>query len=381
MPVDINTCATPTSSKYKNTSLEVINDVYGGATEPVFPSAIKGSIHIVQYTDALIFYVKDTDGVWVETIDIEVPAPLVNKVANIKVALRGGVALTGNVMPMTTLMAAGNYIPLLEPYKGLGYTRVFFEDETVSALSVFTTNNITDWILVELRDKHNPSIVKYNRAALLRNDGQIMDIDGTTNLTFTGIVDDTYFVSIKHRNHIGLMTKDPVDITILLDFTAAATQVYGVENRLTDAGVSYLRAGKIYDGGPIQYYGDNGYAQNSYNYTGAGSLNTAVNGYSVFDLNLNGIVKLNLSSNDNSAFSNSNSDLVYLYSNVFVEQIPNINAYQFDSQIYFNKTSFQLPKGSASQRFFSPIGSIRYNTDTNKLEFNNGSAWEVITSV
>jgi hypothetical protein len=75
MPVDINTCATPTSSKYKNTSLEVINDVYGGATSPVFPSVIKGSIHIVQYTDALIFYVKGTDGVWVGTIQLSATAP------------------------------------------------------------------------------------------------------------------------------------------------------------------------------------------------------------------------------------------------------------------------------------------------------------------
>ena len=107
----------------------------------------------------------------------------VTKSTDIKILLQG--PISGPIMTKT--LSTLNLLPLNEPYKNLGYIRVGFGNETVSDLSVFTANNITDWILVELRDKINPEIVRYNKAGLLRNDGFIMDVDGVTKLTFDGI--------------------------------------------------------------------------------------------------------------------------------------------------------------------------------------------------
>lgn len=48
----------------QKTSFEEINDIYGGETQPKFLNNPKGSIHIVQYLDKLVYYVKGTNGEW-----------------------------------------------------------------------------------------------------------------------------------------------------------------------------------------------------------------------------------------------------------------------------------------------------------------------------
>jgi hypothetical protein len=97
--------------------------------------------------------------------------------------------------------------------------------------TILSTNNIVDWIFVELRTgTSGATTVAYAKAALLRNDGIILNSDGTP-LSFAGASSTTeYFVAIKHRNHIGFMTASDTTFTIttpLLNFTSSLAPLYG----------------------------------------------------------------------------------------------------------------------------------------------------------
>jgi len=102
-----------------------------------------------------------------------------------------------------------------------------------SVFNVTGENAIVDWIFVELRDKNDYTSVVATRAGLLQRDGDIVDIDGTSSLFFDNVNVDFYFVVIRHRNHLGIMTKYPVsseDMADLIDFTSVDTQVFDFGN-------------------------------------------------------------------------------------------------------------------------------------------------------
>ncbi|WP_422107124.1 choice-of-anchor Q domain-containing protein [Winogradskyella sp.] len=105
-------------------------------------------------------------------------------------------------------------IPTTSPYSdGLTCDSSVFGD--------IDDESIVDWVFVELRDKDNSAQVVYSRSALLNRDGFIVDVDGQANLRPTALAGD-YYVAIKHRNHIGVITAAPVTLsgtTTLIDFT------------------------------------------------------------------------------------------------------------------------------------------------------------------
>ncbi len=104
-------------------------------------------------------------------------------------------------------------IPNQEPYTDLtGFTHVGGGGgETVSnaVLAIGGSNAIVDWVFLELRDKNNNSIVMDTRAALLQRDGDIVDTDGFSTVSFAMPADD-YYVAVRHRNHLGVMTANTV---------------------------------------------------------------------------------------------------------------------------------------------------------------------------
>lgn len=120
-----------------------------------------------------------------------------------KVFLQGAYNTGTNLM--NTTLAASSLIPTTEPYTGLtGFTHSGSGGgETVSGTSFFTTNNVVDWVFVQLHNSAG-SVVS-TRSALLKNDGTIIDTDGNP-LSMGGNLPDNYFFSVRHRNHIGVRT-------------------------------------------------------------------------------------------------------------------------------------------------------------------------------
>ncbi|MCK5923596.1 MAG: hypothetical protein KAG66_21870, partial [Methylococcales bacterium] len=111
-------------------------------------------------------------------------------------------------------MRAKGIVPILEPYSGMGYNFVGGGQETTTALALARNGSdaIVDWVVLELRDASNPSIVLHSRAALLQRDGDIVDVDGVSEVGFYGVGVGDYHLSVWHRNHIQIMSGQPLNI-------------------------------------------------------------------------------------------------------------------------------------------------------------------------
>ncbi|WP_422105444.1 BspA family leucine-rich repeat surface protein [Winogradskyella sp.] len=72
-----------------------------------------------------------------------------------------------------------------------------------------------DWVWVELRDKDDPSVVIAGQSGMLTRNGNIvdpMDISLAVPLNFY-IPADAYYVVVKHRNHVGIMSSTAVSLS------------------------------------------------------------------------------------------------------------------------------------------------------------------------
>jgi hypothetical protein len=118
---------------------------------------------------------------------------------------------------MTTTLKTGGYIPTTSPYS---------EDARTASVPA----DVTDWVLVQLRSTAN-GIAVASRSAFLHKDGRIVADDGTTNeINITASV-GSYYVVIKHRNHLPVMSKNSVPLnsssSTLYDFTSSSDKYYG----------------------------------------------------------------------------------------------------------------------------------------------------------
>lgn len=106
-----------------------------------------------------------------------------------------------------------------------------YNDGVTCDISVFYTGgsdgngkkneDIVDWVLVELRDKTDNTLVIDSQSALLQRNGSVVGVDDLEDITFA-LPNDEYFVVIKHRNHLSIITENPIslDNTVsLVDFT------------------------------------------------------------------------------------------------------------------------------------------------------------------
>jgi hypothetical protein len=140
---------------------------------------------------------------------------------------------------------SANYIPAADPYETptahvnvtgsyikLAPQTSYPEFQQVTGASVFSTtgqNAIVDWVFVELRSKSNSSTVQATRAGLIQRDGDIVDVDGQSCLSFPGTAIDSYYVAVRHRSHLGAMTKygqSAANLESLVDITVPTTPMY-----------------------------------------------------------------------------------------------------------------------------------------------------------
>lgn len=93
----------------------------------------------------------------------------------------------------------GANIPLSSPYS----------QDTVTVSSIPPI--VVDWVLVELKDKTDPTIIIVSRSAFVLNNGAVVDLDGTSPVQFAVLADD-YHVSVTHRNHLAVMSNAAVPV-------------------------------------------------------------------------------------------------------------------------------------------------------------------------
>ncbi|MCR9103258.1 MAG: thrombospondin type 3 repeat-containing protein, partial [bacterium] len=286
--------------------------------------------------------------------DVNAPACLAN--LQVKVMLQG--ALLGGTDPlMRADLTTGGYVPLTEPYSTSGNTRFTTagsgggETTTMAVLgaNAGTPDAIVDWVFVELRDATDPTIVVETRAALVQRDGDVVDpSDGTSALTFSGFVGQQYYVSVKHRNHLGVMTAAAVPLNAggtIVDFTTAtAGQLYDLPGTInydgfemaTVGGLKALWAGNVNADNKVKYQGpvaDPSLALSEV-LSFAGNTTFAYNydnafGYFSGDVDMDGKVKYQGPASDPSwifvnllsEYIGLNTAAVYNY-DLFLEQLP-----------------------------------------------------------
>ena len=118
------------------------------------------------------------------------------------------IALEGTYQEQEAEMYANLELPLAEPF-GTGN----FETIATNLLGEQGTATIIDWVLVQLHDKTDSSNILAKRAALLRRDGKIVDLDGEEALVFPAMPEDSYYISVQQRNHLGVMTNVSVSLS------------------------------------------------------------------------------------------------------------------------------------------------------------------------
>ncbi|CAM1352936.1 M4 family metallopeptidase [Tenacibaculum halocynthiae] len=117
-------------------------------------------------------------------------------------------------------------------------------------------NAIVDWIWVELRDATDTSIIIDKQSALLQRDGDIVTIDGVSNVSFEQTEGD-YYIVINHRNHLAIQSASVVSLSTTItniNFSSTTTTVSGGTNALIsmDEGIYAIPSGDYDSNGQIQ---------------------------------------------------------------------------------------------------------------------------------
>ncbi|MEM6316433.1 MAG: hypothetical protein AAF960_02120 [Bacteroidota bacterium] len=132
-------------------------------------------------------------------------------------------------------------------------------------------NAVVDWVFVEIRDGSKLDSVVTTRAALLQRDGDVrdhrpftdprkMDADGYSYLTFDSTLAGDYYVVVRHRNHLGVMTNEAglySPIVERVDFTDKDFNALGIHSQKmnADSTEQYMWAGDVTSDRKVIYQG------------------------------------------------------------------------------------------------------------------------------
>ncbi len=227
-------------------------------------------------------------------------------------------------LPLGSSASTANF-PNTDPYRVAPYNTAFTHHpsnvitETITGGSVvaaqaIAADNIVDWVFLELRNTNaspGNGIVQ-TRSALIQRDGDIVDVDGVSPVTFNNVLDGTYILAVRHRNHLGLSidqtsprtineTKSTAFTTNVIDLrTAGDPALFGTTSAYTTAAhpglgtVNLLWGGNVTGNAFVRYQGNNGPGtanisdrQAILNDIGNNELGVLSLGYFRSDLNLN----------------------------------------------------------------------------------------------
>lgn len=217
---------------------------------------------------------------------------------------------------------------LSQPYSSAPWN--YAGTESVTTDFFVTNTDIVDWALVELRDKNDNTTIVARRAGFVKQNGDVVDLSGTVGLFFSGLTADDYFVSIRHRNHLGVMgnatvTLDATPLNNSINFTTTATVLFGDGSAVNEVepGVNALHMGNANN------------TDNIISFTGSGNdkasigirvnstvdLTKTVSGYNTEDIDMDGITSFTGSGNDKAKLGiklNTTTNLI----NTLTEQLP-----------------------------------------------------------
>jgi len=155
---------------------------------------------------------------------------LANEWKRVKVSLKLFLEGPFDGEEMGTELNDSGLLPLNQPYNVSPWN--YDGTETVAFIP---NENVVDWVLIELRDttqadRATPESTVALRAAFLLSDGTVVDIDGSSPVSFDipGI-NWNLFIVVHHRNHLDIMSSyipDYADGVYSYDYTFAQSRVF-----------------------------------------------------------------------------------------------------------------------------------------------------------
>lgn len=194
----------------------------------------------------------------------------------IKVFLEGPYS-GGGVMSSSLSTLAPGVFPLAQPFNNAPWN--YAGTETIAVVPASTT----DWVLIEAHANSTTTLPLAQKAAILKSDGTVWDIDGTQGIKMSGLTSgSTYYFVVRSRNHIAVMSSVGIVVPNALnyDFTTAATQAFGTNQQAAVSGGFALFVGDLNASGIISV--------TDYNYYALAPSGTGV--YSLRDLNYDKLV-------------------------------------------------------------------------------------------
>ena len=172
------------------------------------------------------FNLRDMNNVEITAIADSAEINISLSVVNTKIFLDGPFS-SGT---MTTVLNNAGYLPLSQPYSSTPWNYSGYE--MVDSDFFTTHSNIVDWVLVQLRTGTSANTTVATRAALLKSNGTIVDLNGVDPIAFFVPTDVEYYIVVKHRNHISIMSSISVPLsasTSLYNFTMGQNKAFGID--------------------------------------------------------------------------------------------------------------------------------------------------------
>jgi hypothetical protein len=218
-------------------------------------------------------------------------------------------------------------LPSSDPYRSSPYNTAFTHVNNPIAETIVGTpfvsqsvlaNNIVDWVYLELRNTNaSPgNTILQTRSALIQRDGEIVEVDGVSPVSFYNLPDGNYAITVRHRNHLSMSLsptagfvalnekKSTSYTTNLMDLsTALPTKLYGTSAGYTTANHPTFTTVNLLWGGNANSNTNSKYSGTANDRAiiladlGNNELGT-LSGYNRSDLNFNGVVKYSGAGND-----------------------------------------------------------------------------------
>jgi hypothetical protein len=230
----------------------VVNPPFAGDTMVSGTGVPGATITVLLPGGGMLPATVQPDGTW----SVNVPSPLEqgdmvsvtqtvegidSETTEVTVAERDGIVLAARVFlggaydDATGLMHDSlrlkGLIPSQQPFSGISELSYAGMESIPSDTILDLTGGdaIVDWVLVELRADNAPATVLSTRAALVQRDGDIVDVDGTSDLYYPDMDKGDYYVAVRHRNHLGVMSDTAYSfgsLPVEIDFTQTTTGNY-----------------------------------------------------------------------------------------------------------------------------------------------------------